>query len=80
MNVRVLVVRLVTVGGTRHDRHRFPGLVHSIVRASHGSLPATSPRRIVRSTMMMNPAIDKAITNDPIVDTMFQKSKPWWAG
>src|SRR5205085_10946031 len=51
-------------------------VIHSIVRASHGSLPAISPCLRACHALYMKSATDAAITNEPMVDTMFQKSQP----
>src|SRR5438552_103117 len=51
-------------------------VIHSIVRASHGSLPAISPCLRECTALYMKSRIEAAIVNEPIVDTMFQKSQP----
>src|SRR5687767_9311546 len=52
------------------------GMLHSSVRASHGSGPATAPERCVLKALTMNTRIDSAMMNAPIDDTMFQKFHP----
>jgi len=51
-------------------------MLHSSVRASHGSGPATVPERWVLIALTMNTRIESAMVNAPIVDTMFQKFHP----
>ena len=41
------------------------GVVHSSVRASHGSAPASSPALRLETTLKMNTRIDSAIVNAP---------------
>src|SRR2546423_7466757 len=53
-------------------------VVHSSVRASHGSAGASLGLRIVMITFTRNSPIDAAIMNAPIVETRFQKLHPWF--
>src|SRR5262245_19850658 len=63
-----ITAKLYTGGGD--------GMLHSSVRASHGSGPATTPERWVLNALTMNTEMDSAMMNAPIVDTMFQKFQP----
>ena len=52
------------------------GQAHSGFRASHGSSPAGTFRRQLRTTLYMNTNVEKAITKAPMLATMFQKLRP----
>src|SRR5581483_1315634 len=45
------------------------GIDHSSVAASHGSSPATAPKRTLRKKLYRNTSVAAAIVNAPIVDT-----------
>src|SRR2546425_8658235 len=65
--------KLCTGGG--HD------VIHSIVRASHGSSVSSTRRLVsVRTTFTMNTEIDRAIMNAPTDETSFQNVNPSEAG
>jgi len=51
------------------------GMVHSSVRASQGSSPTISDLRVMK-TLMMKMRIERAMTKEPTVDTMFHTSQP----
>src|ERR671911_2918974 len=51
-------------------------VVHSSVRASHGSSPEGFPRRRLTNTLTMKMSTETAMMNDPIVSSMFKKSQP----
>src|SRR6266542_984755 len=55
-------------------------VAHSRVRASHGSAPAASGSRKLRTTLYRKIRIDAAIMKAPMVETKFQKFHPWYDG